>query len=162
MECVNQLFCCRIFIEIDTYCPTIFHDFYKVIKIFGSMFITFFYIVIKVIRHNRTFIFYRFNVFRVDTRKENSVGNIILFCQIVNNMKIIITKQLLDKFIQEGCLSKEEAFIMRTRIEGWSRQEQAAALNTSLSSIDRRIKRLKKVYDEVQKNNPEFPKRLEK
>jgi DNA-directed RNA polymerase specialized sigma24 family protein len=77
-------------------------------------------------------------------------------------MKIIITKQLLDKFITEGCLSKEEAFIMRTRIEGWSRQEQAAALNTSLSSIDRRIRRLKKVYDEVQKNNPEFPSRLEK
>lgn len=69
------------------------------------------------------------------------------------------TKLILETFIDEGCLSKDEEIIMRTRVAGWTRTKQAQEFGMSLSTIDRIIKRLKKKYDEVAKYNPILPPR---
>lgn len=70
-------------------------------------------------------------------------------------------KIILETFIAEGCLTKDEEIIMRTRIAGWSRTKQSMELGLSLSSIDRLIKSCKLKYDNVQKYNPILPPRKE-
>lgn len=68
-------------------------------------------------------------------------------------------KIILETFIAEGCLTKEEEIIMRTRVAGWTRTEQSIKLGISLSTVDRLIKSCKKKYDNVQKYNPLLPPR---
>lgn len=69
------------------------------------------------------------------------------------------TKIIMETFITEACLTKEEEIVLRTRCAGWSRVRQADELGMSLSSIDRIIKNLKKKYDQVQKYDPILPPR---
>lgn len=68
-------------------------------------------------------------------------------------------KIILETFIEEGCLTKEEEIIIRTRVAGWSRTKQSYELGLSMSSVDRIIKSLKLKYDNVQKYNPLLPPR---
>lgn len=68
-------------------------------------------------------------------------------------------KIILETFISEGCLTKDEEIIIRTRVAGWSRTKQSIELGLSLSSIDRLIKSCKLKYDNVQKYNPLLPPR---
>lgn len=70
-------------------------------------------------------------------------------------------KIILETFIEEGCLTKEEEIIMRTRTAGWSRVKQSSELGMSLSTVDRLIKSCKLKYDNVQKYNPLLPPRKE-
>lgn len=60
-------------------------------------------------------------------------------------------KLIVETFIEEAMLSKDEEMILRTRVAGWSRQQQAQQLDMSISAIDRIIKNLKYKYDNVQK-----------
>jgi len=73
--------------------------------------------------------------------------------------QVIWTRKALDTFIEEANLSEEDEWIMRTRIAGWSREMQSQKLHISLSTLDKRINRLKKRYDEVQKYNPQLQPR---
>lgn len=68
-------------------------------------------------------------------------------------------KIILETFIEEAILSKEEEMIMRTRIAGWSRVKQSMELGMSVSTIDKCIATLKQKYDNVQKYNPILPPR---
>lgn len=68
-------------------------------------------------------------------------------------------KLILEEFIREGCLTKDEEMIMRTRVAGWSRVKQSMELGMSLSTVDRLIASLKKKYDGVQRYNPILPPR---
>lgn len=68
-------------------------------------------------------------------------------------------KIILETFIEEGCLTKEEEIIIRTRTAGWSRTKQSMELGLSLSSVDRLIKSCKLKYDNAQKYNPLLPPR---
>lgn len=68
-------------------------------------------------------------------------------------------KIILETFISEALLTKEEEEIMRTRVAGWSRTKQAMELGMSLSTVDRHIANLKRKYDSVQKYNPILPPR---
>lgn len=68
-------------------------------------------------------------------------------------------KIILETFISEALLTKEEEAIMRTRVAGWSRTKQAMELGMSLSTVDRHIANLKQKYDSVQKYNPILPPR---
>lgn len=68
-------------------------------------------------------------------------------------------KIILETFIEEAMLSKDEEMIMRTRVAGWSRTKQALELGMSISTVDRIIADLKKKYDNVQKYNPLLPPR---
>lgn len=69
------------------------------------------------------------------------------------------TKLIVETFVEEGMLTKDEEYILRTRCAGWSRTKQSLELGYSLSTIDRIINTLKKKYDAVQKYNPILPPR---
>lgn len=73
--------------------------------------------------------------------------------------QVIWTKLILQTFIQQANLTKEQQMIMRTRAAGWTRVKQSLEFNMSLATIDRIIARLKKKYDDVQKYNPLLPPR---
>ena len=73
--------------------------------------------------------------------------------------KILWTRSMLDEFVQEAILTKDEEFIVRTRAEGWSRQQQAFELNRSVQSIDRMIKKIKVKYDNIAKHKERSPAR---
>ena len=61
------------------------------------------------------------------------------------------TKKIVDTFIEEACLTKEEQDILRTRVAGLTISEQAKKFNILIGNVNRIIKRLKLKYDNVQK-----------
>ena len=69
------------------------------------------------------------------------------------------TKTIVETFISEAMLTKEEEMVMRTRAAGWTRTMQADQLNMSISTVDAIIKRLKVKYDQAAKYNPILPPR---
>lgn len=73
--------------------------------------------------------------------------------------QVVWTKIVLETFIQDAALTKDEEMVMRTRVAGWTRTKQADQLRMSISTVDRIIKRLKIKYDKVQKTNPILPPR---
>lgn len=74
--------------------------------------------------------------------------------------QILWNKKILETFISEALLTEDEEIIMRTRVAGWSRLQQAEKLGISLGTVDRIIKSCKIKYDNVQKDNPDLPKRV--
>lgn len=65
-------------------------------------------------------------------------------------------RKVLEKFVQESYLTEFEEKVLRTRIEkSWTQRQQAMELKCSLSTINRTVKRLRKLYDEVQKHFPD-------
>lgn len=68
-------------------------------------------------------------------------------------------KLILEEFISEAMLTKDEEMVMRTRVAGWTRTKQAMELGMSLATVDRIIKRLKVKYDNVQKYSLLLPPR---
>lgn len=68
-------------------------------------------------------------------------------------------KIILERFIELAVLTKDEEEIMRTRVAGWSRTQQAQKLGMSLSTVDKHIAELKLKYDDVQKYDPILPPR---
>lgn len=73
--------------------------------------------------------------------------------------QVIWTKLILETFIEEGNLTKEEEAIMRTRAAGWTITKQALELHMSTAKVNRIIRVLKRKYDEVQKTSIILPKR---
>ena len=73
--------------------------------------------------------------------------------------QVIWSKIILETFIKEANLNKEDEWIMRTRVAGWSRVKQSQELHISLSCLDKKINRLKKLYDQVQKTSLLLPPR---
>lgn len=69
------------------------------------------------------------------------------------------SKVIVETFISEAMLTKDEEMILRTRVAGWTRVQQSMQLGMSLSTVDRIINRLKKKYDQVQRYNPLLPPR---
>lgn len=68
-------------------------------------------------------------------------------------------KLILEEFIDLALLNSEEEFVLRTRIAGWSIDQQADKLNISNSSVNRIIRKLKLKYDKVQKHSSLLPTR---
>lgn len=71
-------------------------------------------------------------------------------------------KLILEEFIELALLNSEEEFVIRTRIAGWSIDQQADKLNVSNSSVNRIIRKLKLKYDKVQKYSSILPIRKQK
>lgn len=65
--------------------------------------------------------------------------------------QICWTKKIMDTFIEEACLTKDEQNILRTRIACLTISEQDERFNISVCKINKIIKRLKWKYDNVQK-----------
>ena len=69
------------------------------------------------------------------------------------------TKLIVEEFIKDGMLSKEEEYVIRTRAVGYTITQQAEELHMSTDNVSKIIARLKKKYDMVQKYNPLLPPR---
>ena len=69
------------------------------------------------------------------------------------------SKVILEAFIEDALLTQEEEMVIRTRVAGWTRNQQSMEFGMSISNIDKIIKRLKVKYDLVQKYNPLLPPR---
>lgn len=70
--------------------------------------------------------------------------------------KLILTKAMIEGFIVNGCLNSEDEQIVKLRMLRWSREKIAEEMHISVSTLDKRIKRLKNVYDQVRKMHPEL------
>lgn len=68
-------------------------------------------------------------------------------------------KIIVETFIEDAMLTDLEQEVLRTRVAGWTRTEQAMKLGVSVSTIDRVIATLKTKYDNVEKYNPLLPPR---
>ena len=74
------------------------------------------------------------------------------------NPKVPWTKSMLDKFIDEALLTKDEEQVLRTRIAGWSIVKQSMEMGLSTATISRIIKNIAKKYKAVQPLYPDiFP-----
>lgn len=73
--------------------------------------------------------------------------------------QVVWTKLIIETFVEEAMLTKDEERILRTRAAGWTRTQQAMEFNMSISNVDKIIKRLKVKYDMVEKNNVILPPR---
>ena len=60
------------------------------------------------------------------------------------------TKLIVEEFIKDGMLSKEEEYIIRTRAAGHTITQQAEELHMSTDNVSKIIARLKKKYDIVE------------
>ena len=56
--------------------------------------------------------------------------------------KLILTKAMIEGFIVNGCLTYEDAQIVKYRMAKWSREKIADEMHISVSTLDKRIKRL--------------------
>lgn len=73
--------------------------------------------------------------------------------------QVLWNKIVLERFIElSGCTQFQEE-VIRLRVAGYSRLEISTRLNVSLSTVDRAISILKKLYDSVQKYDPILPPR---
>lgn len=68
-------------------------------------------------------------------------------------------KIIVETFIEDAMLTKDEEWILRTRVAGWTITQQAQYMNTSESTINRIVAELKNKYDNVAKYNPLLPPR---
>lgn len=68
--------------------------------------------------------------------------------------KIPWTKTMLDKFLEEALLTKEEEQVLRTRIAGWSIVRQSMEMGFSTATISRMVKNIVNKYNAIQ---PKFP-----
>lgn len=68
-------------------------------------------------------------------------------------------KVILETFISDAMLTKDEEWLMRTRVAGWSISKQAMYMNVSESTVNRMISELKRKYDNSAKYNTLLPPR---
>lgn len=61
------------------------------------------------------------------------------------------TKKIVETFIEEAYLTKEEQDMLSTRFAGLTISEQEDKFNISVGKVNRIIKRLKLKYDNVKK-----------
>ena len=65
------------------------------------------------------------------------------------------TKDLVGRFISDALLTEDEAFILVTRVKGWTVTKQAMELHCSEQRVHKLIALLKKKYDVVQAEKPD-------
>lgn len=68
-------------------------------------------------------------------------------------------KLIVEEFCKEALLTKDEEMILRTRVAGMSRLQQAEQLGMSIATVDRIIATLKRKYDSVQAYDVLLPPR---
>lgn len=68
-------------------------------------------------------------------------------------------KEILEEFIAKACLTEDEEKIIRTRVMGWSITKQSLELGMSTSTINRKIGKIKRKYDNCQRYSNILPPR---
>ena len=77
------------------------------------------------------------------------------------NMIAFWTRRIKEIFIQEAMLDEKEVILLESCIKGEKRTAQAAKLNLSPETLQRRVKKLQQKYDWVQKEHSDvMPERL--
>lgn len=66
-------------------------------------------------------------------------------------------KIILEEFISQALLTEDEEMIIRTRVAGWSRIQQAEKLGMSVSTVDRILSGIWEKYNMVQRYDPILP-----
>ncbi len=72
---------------------------------------------------------------------------------------IVWTKKVLETFIEEANLNPRQEYIIRARASGQTIVEQAFHLNLSVDQVNKDIRKLKELYDLIQKNSKKLPPR---
>ncbi len=72
---------------------------------------------------------------------------------------VFLTKTVVETFIHEGNLNDRDIYIVKTRAKGYPIAKQARELNLSIDQVNKDIRRLKCLYDEVQKKSEVLPER---
>lgn len=75
--------------------------------------------------------------------------------------QILWTKKIVDTFIKEGMLTKEEREVLLLRVQWYTIAETSELMNISDSKVNRIIRRLKIKYDNLQGTLEELHKRKE-
>ena len=75
--------------------------------------------------------------------------------------QILWTKKIVDTFIKEGMLTKEEREVLLLRVKGYTISETSELMNISDSKVNRITRRLKIKYDALHGTIKELPKRTE-
>lgn len=75
--------------------------------------------------------------------------------------QILWTKKIVDTFVKEGMLTKEERDVLLLRVQWYTIAEQAEMLNISDNKVNRITMRLKIKYDDLHGTIKELPKRTE-
>lgn len=70
------------------------------------------------------------------------------------------TQMYKDEFLKHAGLSEVDEQIFLTRLKGKSRTWQCDHFHMSERTLDRHIRHIKDIYDEVQKHNPKLPVRV--
>lgn len=73
--------------------------------------------------------------------------------------QVIWTKKILEAFIEEGNLNERQEYIIRSRANGDTIASQAEKLHLSKDLVNKEIAKLKKIYDDTQKNSSILPER---
>lgn len=73
--------------------------------------------------------------------------------------QLILTKSIVETFIEEGNLNERQEFIIRTRAKGYTIARQAEELHLSIDQVNKDIAQLKKIYDVVQLGSDILPPR---
>lgn len=73
--------------------------------------------------------------------------------------QLILTKSIVETFIEEGNLNERQEFIIRTRAKGYTIARQAEELHLSIDQVNKDIAQLKKIYDAVQLGSDILPPR---
>ena len=69
--------------------------------------------------------------------------------------QVIWTRRVFEFFSDAAKLTKLEREVLETRISGMTRVQQSLYFSLSISTIDKIIARLKRLYDEVQREYPD-------
>lgn len=75
--------------------------------------------------------------------------------------KVPWNRVILEEFISLAILTPEEEKLVRTRAAGWSQTRQCHALNVSLATITRMVRKLKNEYESVRKYSEILPENLD-
>jgi len=74
--------------------------------------------------------------------------------------QVVWTKQLVERFIEDACLSEEESAILRSRCKNETISQQSLKFNMSESKINKIVARLKVKYDALVREYPDvYPPR---
>lgn len=73
--------------------------------------------------------------------------------------QVILTKAILEAFVEEGNLTERQEFIIRTRAKGYTIARQAEELHLSIDQVNKDIAQIKKIYDATQLTSKILPPR---
>lgn len=73
--------------------------------------------------------------------------------------QLILTKAVVEAFVEEGNLTERQAYLIRSRAKGYTIARQAEELHLSVDQVNKDIALLKRIYDATQSSSEVLPPR---